>query len=67
MKRRDFLMAAAAGAAVAATGETSAGPAGAPAAEKIIEHDAPPRNRHPYADLDWVQKVSADVGYQSDS
>ena len=57
MKRRDFLMAAAAGAAVAATGETSAGPAGAPAAEKIIEHDAPPRNRHPYAGLDWDKAI----------
>ena len=52
MNRRDFL-AVAAGAAVAKVG-ASGGNAGG---EKIIEHDAPPRNRHPYAGLDWDKAI----------
>ena len=53
MKRRDFLMAAAASAAVANVGAAD-GKAGD---EKIVEHDAPPRNRHPYADVDWEKAI----------
>ena len=51
MNRREFMMAAA---ATAAMGGVRAEEAGKPAEEApIIRHDAPPRNRHPYKDVDW--------------
>ena len=51
MNRREFMMAAA---ATAAMGGARADEAAKPAEEApIIQHDAPPRNRHPYKDVDW--------------
>ena len=51
MNRREFMMAAA---ATAAMGGARAEEAAKPAEEApIIQHDAPPRNRHPYKDVDW--------------
>ena len=50
MNRREFMMAAAATAAMVSA---KAQEGGAPAPGSIA-HDAPPRNRHPYKDVDWT-------------
>jgi len=49
MNRREFMMAAAATATVA-----GAGPGDGKGTAPIIEHDAPPRNRNPYKNVDWA-------------
>ena len=49
MNRREFMMAAAATATVAGA-TLRDGKGSAP----IIEHDAPPRNRNPYKNVDWA-------------
>ena len=50
MNRREFMMAAA---ATAAMGGAKCGTA-EERASGIVAHDAPPRNRHPYRDVDWT-------------
>ena len=56
MKRREFMMLGAAGAMM--PGMANASDA-AKKSDAIVKHDAPPRNRRPYAGLDWtkVQRV----------
>jgi len=56
MNRREFMMLGAAGAVMPGVADVSAA---AKRSEDIIKHDAPPRNRRPYSDLDWtkVQRV----------
>ena len=55
MTRREFI----AGAGVAAAGTAAPSFAvvagGAGGGRAIVSHDAPPRNRHPYKDLDWLK------------
>ena len=52
MKRREFVMLGAASAVMA-----KAAGAADTAAEKIVEHNAPPRNRCPYKGLDWSKVI----------
>ena len=52
MNRREFMMAAAATAAMAGA-KAQDGKTAQQAEQGIITHDAPPRNRHPYKDVDW--------------
>ena len=52
MNRREFMMAAAATAAMAGA-KAQDDKTVQQAEQGIIAHDAPPRNRHPYKDVDW--------------
>ena len=56
MNRREFLMLGAASAALPGLANATAA---AKKNDEIVKHDAPPRNRHPYSNLDWakVQRV----------
>ena len=56
MKRREFMMLGAAGAVLPGVADVSAA---AKRNDEIVKHDAPPRNRRPYSNLDWtkVQRV----------
>ena len=51
MTRKEFMMAAA---ATAAIGDACAQDCGKAKGADIVSHDAPPRNRHPYKGLDWA-------------
>ena len=56
MKRREFMMMGAASAVAAKVG-TAMADAGSGTTEKIVERNAPPRNRRPYTGLDWSKVI----------
>ena len=51
MTRKEFMLAAA---ATAAMGSSRAQEGSGAQEAGVVSHDAPPRNRHPYKDLDWT-------------
>ena len=62
MNRREFIFCSAAGAAGLATGATSAGDGAAKLPPKfgytrLVKTEAPPRNRRPYANVDWAKAI----------
>ena len=62
MNRREFIFCSAAGAAGLATGATSAGNGAAKLSPKfgytrLVKTEAPPRNRRPYANVDWAKAI----------
>ena len=57
MKRREFMMMGAASAVVAGTAGAASAKTVNGTAEKIVERNAPPRNRRPYTGLDWSKVI----------